>query len=103
MTTYRVVEPFSFDRAGVPYVARRGELVTEDDVRYAGHEQFFETADSFASRAMERATAAPGEGRHLPPRYQPRAFSKPPTGEQGEQSGEQKPAGDKRRRGRQPA
>lgn len=66
----RVKEAHSFDSAGVPITMKVGTLVDNDDPRVKGREQFYEDADTAASRtsigaagAVETMTAAPGERR----------------------------------------
>ena len=63
----RVKEAFSFDDGGVPVVMRAGTLVEDDDPRVKGRERYLEDADTAAARtsvrAVETATAAPGEQR----------------------------------------
>ena len=71
---FRCKEPFSYDVKGIPTVVRLGDLVTDDDPRFRGHEQFFERGEDAAAsgRAVERATAEPGGARVLST-HRPRA------------------------------
>jgi hypothetical protein len=63
---YRVREPFAFDQPnGVQRVMRPGDLVGEDDPAYKGKEHLYEAVEAAAARAVESATAAPGERRVL--------------------------------------
>lgn len=64
MAVYRVREPFAFDQSnGVQRVMRVGDLVSDSDPAYVGRENLFESVDAAATRAVETATAAPGERR----------------------------------------
>jgi hypothetical protein len=82
---YRVLEAFSFDEGGRPWVMRKGDLVTPSHPAFAGREGLLERVDddvvrrqtmsvSAANnvRATETASAAPG---------QRRAVSSPPAPE----------------------
>jgi hypothetical protein len=71
----RVKESFSYDRDGVPVVMRAGDLVDDNDPCVTGRGDHFEPAEKAASRsrAVETATAVPGEARTLTTPGKPRA------------------------------
>jgi len=63
---FRAIEPFSLpERNGVSRTIRTGDLVSDDDPDFKGREHLFEPAIKAANRALETASAAPGERRSL--------------------------------------
>jgi hypothetical protein len=69
MAILRVRESFFCNRDGLPRVYSAGELVDSGDVVVKGREHLFEAVEATAERttppAVEQATAAPGEKRHV--------------------------------------
>lgn len=62
---FRAIEPFSTaQRNGVSRTIRAGDLVSSEDPDFKGREHLFEPAINAANRALETASAAPGERRH---------------------------------------
>ncbi|WP_255951548.1 hypothetical protein [Streptomyces odontomachi] len=62
----RCIKAFSAYEGGRPRVVRDGQLVEESDPIVAGREAHFETVDAHLARrprAVEQATADPGEPR----------------------------------------
>jgi len=67
-TVWRVLEAFSFDAEGRPWVMRRGDLVGESHPAFKVGRPYLEQVDAAAlkvssTRARETASAAPGERR----------------------------------------
>lgn len=62
---YRVRESYSFDENGVPQVYKTGDLVVEGTSAHRHGGANLEPVEQVAARAVERATAAPGEARVL--------------------------------------
>lgn len=61
---FRAVEAFAFtSKSGVPRVITPGALISSDDPDYKGREHLFEPVALAANRAMETASAGPGERR----------------------------------------
>lgn len=48
---------------GAGYLVRTGDVLDADHPVIKGREHFFEPVENFAGRAVERASAAPGERR----------------------------------------
>lgn len=64
----RCTAPFAVMVNGVPRVITGGQIVADDDPAVKGHETSFEdvgVAAARSSRAVEQATAAPGEKRSV--------------------------------------
>ena len=81
---YRAVEAFAFaDKGGVPHSVTPGDLRSGDDPNFKGREHLFESVEVAAARkagrAVETATAAPGESRSLsrPVKAAPKPPAKP--------------------------
>lgn len=71
-TIYRVVEPFSFDEDGHPWVMRKGDLIGPRHPAYKRYAEssLLEPVDAgqasapvTSTRAVETASAAPGQRR----------------------------------------
>lgn len=73
----RVVQAHSFDENGVPVTMKTGTLVDDNDPRVKGREVFYEDAEDAAARtsvrAVETASAGPGERRSRSPKLPPAA------------------------------
>ncbi|WP_432124057.1 hypothetical protein [Streptomyces sp. C10-9-1] len=87
MAIKRCTSAFAAVIDGVPRVVPAGTLVEEDDPILKGRSAHFEDVDTYVSRrrrAVEAATAEPGERRSLPPRRAAKkaAGKKPEGGQQ---------------------